>query len=200
MTAPTLIRYYPGPYAVRAQYVCDGLSHKIEVSCDVTEAPTSPTDLSTLTFVTKGATTKTVPDGISEFFATLAPLYPSSVSFDSIELWQYAVDSYDASFIGAYGLTVAGTSGGSINPASQITVTFRDTVGGILKIVMLETVSSDTTAQTGLSGAGSEVGAINTYATGNDSWLQSRRNGFPAAFLRASWTQNEAIYRKRYRN
>jgi len=74
------------------------------------------------------------------FIADLVKAYNSSdMTMLRAELWKYAPNSYDATWISSVTKTDPGTNANPTVPAGQLIYTFRTVGGNIMKVVLMET-------------------------------------------------------------
>ena len=84
------------------------------------------------------------------------------------------------------------------NDSQQTTYTFRSNQGGRFRLITLETTGAFT-AQVGYASLSPDRQAIIDFVLSNGAWMIARDNGYGAGFLRYSETQNEAVYKARWR-
>lgn len=88
---------------------------------------------------------------------------------------------------------------GSSAAAHQITISFYDGRGKISRIQFMECTSTPSNTQTGIADAPGNLAALATFASGSNSWILGAGNSTLMNPKLFSATQNEAVYRKRYR-
>jgi len=141
-------------------------------------------------------------NGLGGFCRRLHGVHPSffhtSTEFIRFELWKYPVAGFDAQYIATANVTVVGLSAVATSPAHQMTLTFRSAAGGVMRLQFMETVyvlNNKNTFPTGIT----VIDALATYTIGSTSVIQARDDSRPVASLRASFGQNEKLFRKRFR-
>lgn len=77
---------------------------------------------------------------LDAWIGLLKPAFNTAAQFGNVELWAYPTINDDPRFITSFSANTAGTSGTATVPYSQSTWSFRSTNGGILKVVLLDTV------------------------------------------------------------
>lgn len=144
-------------------------------------------------------TTQTLQDFVNSYVDLLKPLYHTTTEFQLFELWAYPTDGYDATYVSSYPLAENGTvTLAQSKPAGQLTHTYRTIAGGLMKMVYLEsTIQRDTRIAFGAS-TGAES-ALMSFVSHPAQPFAARDDYRPFAPLNAIGGQNEAIYRKRYR-
>jgi hypothetical protein len=138
-------------------------------------------------------------DTVTETYVSLAKVFMSSADADFVtaELWDYEPESFDASFVAAYEIAEAGTSGNATVPASQFMFTFRTQEGGVMKVNLMDAAVSPgqpiTPPYTG------STLAFASMFTDPDAPFLARDTSYPIANIRAYPGQNEALFKKIYR-
>jgi hypothetical protein len=143
----------------------------------------------------KGGTTGTLQVVADQAWSFFRLMYTTGISATSFSLWRWATNTArDFITAGVVG-TPLGT-GGSINVASQKTLTFRHALGGIGKIVFLE-ANLGGSARIALvpNAAGTSPQRIAAYLLSADSPMIALDNSFAVASLRDSSGENEAIFK-----
>lgn len=190
----------PGPYFIEITYETSGLNHKMGFSCQVSGTPVVGTSSDLIDILQRDATTVTLTNAVNDFVDLLKPMFQTVTTFIDFTLWQYVTGTLERNFVSTGALGVAGTSAGSAQTAHQATSTFRTQNGGILKLVMLESIFSDNDVVALSSVSNTALLAISAFIVSTDSWLYARDNSYPIAPLNFSGGQNEALFRKRYRS
>jgi hypothetical protein len=194
----------PGPYEIEYElqgWVSPARSHVLRFFVAAVGSP-APGSLPTAVDIQKmgGATAKlnVVANQIWGFIRTI---YHTSISAVGYTLWRYVPGTLAKDFISAGALTTpAGTSGSPTTIAGQITLTFRSANGGVLKIVMLETVLGGDARITLIPNpVGIQAPLIASYVLSADNVLLARDDAFPVAAMRDSRGQNERIWRDVFR-
>lgn len=131
----------------------------------------------------------------------LVRLLAETDSVQRCELWSFPPQSNDGTFLSAVAFDVGGDTTDTTTPAvgNQLTMTFRTDEGGILRWQVMETATENTVSRYTYNNAPNRLKIwINTLMDLNYPFI-GKDGGRPIAFLRASMTQNERIYRKVYR-
>ena len=136
----------------------------------------------------------------NQLWGFLRLMYASSISAVSYTLWRFATEN-SRDFVSAGTLTTPAGASGSVQVAQQTTLTFRHALGGIGKLVFLESnQSGDTRTALIPNTLGTPTQRIAAYAMSADSPLIALDNSFPVTPLRDSRGQNEAVWRLIYRS
>jgi len=195
---------FPGPYEVRLLYTTSvsavPLNHRQRLSCAIAgDDPTVGTPFSGIDVGRRVGGAIALDAAVDAYVALMKVFYASGAStIVSAELWKYASESFDASFVAAYDIGEAGTSGSANQAAAQSIVTMRTTNGGIFKLSYMETVIPAAVTDPGtISNLGLE-NLIADIEAGNQPWI-ARDNGFPIVRIAHYPGQNEALFKKRFR-
>lgn len=143
------------------------------------------------------ATLQSVANGLLDF---IRPLYPTTVTIGSFNLWKY-VTEYSRDFVsaGTANTAVVGTGGSVV--AQQLTISFRHANGGIGKVVALEcNIAGDAKSVLIPNPAGDRVQKLASYLLSTASPMIALDNSFPVAPLFSALGQNESVWRKVYRS
>lgn len=194
----------PGPYELEFElsgWSSPARTHLLRFSCAVLANPPAGT-LPTAIDVQKtgGATAKLniVANQIWEFIRLF---YHTSVVSAGYQLWKYVPGTLAKDFIAAGTLTnPAGSSATAITAAHQVTLTFRSANGGIVKIVLLESImTGDTRTVLVANPAGTAPQRLASYVLSADNIVLARDDSYPIAALRDSRGQNERVWREIFR-
>jgi hypothetical protein len=163
-----------------------------------TNPPTGspPTDID---IQLKGGGTKNLQEVADQFLSFVRQQYSTAITLGSFTLWRQATEfSRDFVSAGVATTTVAGL--GAITVAHQQTMTFRHANGGIGKLVLLESnATGSTRSALSVNASGSPRERLAAYLLSADSPMIALDNSFAVAPLRLSLGENEAIWRKVYR-
>jgi hypothetical protein len=196
---------YPGPYQLRLYYTTaptglTPMTHVAKYNCDFSPAPNPGDTFASMTVKRRGLGVYNFATYMTDWANLLKPMLSSNANntIDYAELWKYDVGTFNASFISALGLAVAGTTALAALPAVQNMITFRTLEGGIMKLNILESWSGGSDIDTPpFTQAGLEAIANFVTGTGN-AWLGADTS-YPFATKALYPGQNEALWRKRYR-
>ena len=129
---------FPGPYEIRLKYntVVSGVTlvHTQRLSCAVAgDDPGVGQAFSAIDVGRRVGGAIALSTAVNNY-VNLMKVFYSNVSGNvivSAELWKYIAGTFDASFVSAYPIDVAGTSASAIQAAGQSIVTMRSTNGGV---------------------------------------------------------------------
>lgn len=181
-------------------YTAPARSHVVRAWISPTGVPAIGTPPASVTIQKLGGATANLQVVADQFWSYLRLSYPAAIVASGFSLWRYVTEN-SRDFITAGTLaTPAGSNGGAADVAGQCTLTFRHALGGIGKLVLIESVNPGNT-QVALvpNGAGNNVQRIAAYLLSADGPMVALDNSFPIAALRDSRGQNEAVFKKVYR-
>ncbi len=194
---------FPGPWELRWFYQTDEPAvinqHVLRQSVTVTNGPFPPgEDLNNAIFATRAGTID-YPTWKTNFLDVFKLWFKTTVDIQRVELWQYTPDTFDATFISADPIGVAGTSSQATIPASQSIITFRSQFGGIGKFDVRGTYTAEGPAQSFPTGFNVANGTASLYTSINCP-VRARDNGFFIAAIRYMPGRNESAFRRAFRN
>lgn len=195
---------YPGPYQLRIFYSTTVssivLQHVQSLNINVDPAPDPGDAFSTIQPVYPGAAAYTdLADMVDDYVLDMKAMYSSAGStIERAELWRYETESFDAEFVSAYTLGIAGTSGGTTSSASQSITTIRTTNGGVFRLVFMESIIIPGVTDPGTISNSNLNNIVGKIESGELPFL-GRDNGWPFARIAHYPGQNEALWKRRNR-
>ena len=191
---------FPGPGEIRLFYTVDTIQHVQRINCVPDDDYDVGEDSANILLVNRDTTTTPFETAVDEWIALLQPFYNmTDAAFVRAEFWTYPPLSTDGVFRSVYDIGEVGTVANETVPAAQYTITFRTAGGGGMRVVLLESILG-TNLRTPVATIGGDVLALAVYVTALDSWVYARDNTYPVVALNGSGGQNEALWRRRYRN
>ncbi|HET8669986.1 MAG TPA: hypothetical protein VFM05_04985, partial [Candidatus Saccharimonadales bacterium] len=132
--------------------------------------------------------------------ALLRPIYSSGAgnTIDLFELWKYAPESFDATFISSYAVGLAGTSGSTVVTAGQDIFVFRTGEGGVMKLNFMESVNVVGAPDTPPLASAALI-AIYDFILGSGNAFIGRDGAMPFAMTARYPGTNEALFKRRLR-
>lgn len=125
--------------------------------------------------------------------------YNASILANTFTLWKYVTENAK-DFISTGVVTTPAGAGGTTVIAGQTTLTFRHSLGGIGKVVLIESTNAgDTQVALVPNAAGTPTQRLAAYLTSASSPMIALDNSFPVAALRDSRGQNERVWREVFR-
>lgn len=174
-------------------------SHVVRLWCMPTGTPAVGTPPASVTIQKLGGATSNLQVVADAFWSYVRLSYPAAISAAGFTLWKYVTET-SKDFITAGTLTTPAGATGSVQNAAQCTLTFRHALGGIGKIVLIESnQGGDTQVALVANSLGSAVQRLAAYLMSADSPMIALDNSFPVTPLRESRGQNEAAWRQIYR-
>lgn len=188
-----------GQYQI--EYIVDGFtsptrSHALRVYV----APTAPVSVGTVMadvdLQALGGGSVDAVVAANAFWEFIRPMYNNSISSSFATLWRYATNT-SRDFITATPLTNPLCTGGAPTAKQQDTLTFRTALGGLMKIVLLETnQSGDTRVPLVANPAGNVHQRLAAHIMSSSGVVVGIDNSFPVTPLRDSRGENEALQTK----
>ncbi len=193
-----MVDNFPGPYEIEMFYTVGGLQHTQRLNCFVDGSPPPGTPIVNISLNQRDFTLINVDTAVLAWVALIENLFNDTVTFDNYNVWQYTPLTYIKTFIAANTIGLPGTHVNPSNLAHQMTMTHRTIEGGILRIVLLESISQENT-RVPYASAPADVQAVMDYVTRPNSWILARDTSYAIANLNYSTGENEAIFKERYR-
>jgi len=196
---PTVRR--PGPYTLEIDYVFSGLSHSLSFNCDTIGDAVPGTPADDVDMKTKSGTEISLQEFADDVWGVLRSQVSPLTLASTFTLWKRNIHNSEKQFISAGGLTVPnGTSGIANVPSSQAIWTWRSSLGGIIKIVLMEGGFTGSPTVPLLSDTVSGIGAINTYMQSDECCVAALDRGYAVAAGNSNYGQNEKIFNIRNRH
>lgn len=197
---------YDGRYELTFFYatVLSGLSLNHRLTIDFRPgfieppAPGSPFSAYSTTLGSGGS--GTLDTAANDLLDLLLPFWRPTTEFSRVELWAYdAEPSTDKTFLSVMELAEPGTAAaGTDVAAQQETMTLRTVNGGIMRVQLMEPVSSLTSRQNPPFSP-AHFDALRSYMVGLTHPWVGRDNSRPLAAIAWGSGQNEKLFRKRFR-
>lgn len=196
---------FPGPYEVELTYniAVSGaatLAHKMRLNCDVDGAePAVGTTMNLINFKTRAGTPVQADTALLAFTTLLQAMYnTANTSFAVWDLYKYTAGTFQRTFKSTYAPGLGGGSGSGNTVAHQAMLIFRTLEGGLMRINLMESVETLFT-QSSLAAAGGGVGAIKDFIISTANWTLGRDTSYPVSPMTYNRSQNEKLYRIRFR-
>lgn len=197
---------YDGQYELQLNYGTTISSrliphrHTVDVRIAIADAPEAGDLFSDITLTNRNGSTQTLETFVLAYMAVLQPLWRPTTEFTTAELWQYLPEpSQDKTFIAVRTLSIPGSAPAGLDlEAQQLTMTFRSTSGGIMRIQLMEHSLAGNNVQTSPFTPAS-LNTLATFVTNPAQPFVARDNQHPITVIRAGLGQNEKLWRKRYR-
>jgi hypothetical protein len=201
---------YPGPYEVRIFYnstvssVLVNHEHRFTLELDAVGGPGDDFDQFTVYPKDESHSSSEADEldtVVDEYAALMQPYFEDGgvVAITHAELWQYVPETFEASYMSSYDLSLNGTHTGAIVAASQIIQTYRTQEGGIMKQSFQE-CSIAAGPRNSLAVITGFIGAMRDYVLAADTYILARDTSYPIAPLSYLPGQSEAIFKRRYRD
>lgn len=174
-------------------------SHVVRTWVMPTGSPAIGTPPASVTIQKLGGATANLQTVADQLWSYLRLQWAASISATGYALWKYVTEN-SREYISGGTLAAPTGSGAGITIAGQTTLTFRHALGGIGKIVLLESTNTgDVQIASVANAAGTPTQRLTAFLMSSDSPMVALDNSFPVTPLRDSRGQNEAVWRKVYR-
>jgi len=181
-------------------FVTPTRSHVVRLWVMPTGSPAIGTPATSVTIQKLGGATANLQVVADQAWSYLRLQWPASIQATGFSLWKYVTEN-SKDYISGGSLAAPAGTGGGVTLAGQCTLTFRHALGGIGKIVLIESANAGDTQLASLANAaGTAAQKLTAYLMSSDSPMVALDNSFPITPLRDSRGQNEAIWRKIYRS
>lgn len=191
---------FPGEYAVEIAYGDGTLEHTMLLSVAVVGNPAIGTNVDSIDVTKNDASTANLDISVKAFVNLVKTMFNGAITFGEYTLWRYEPQSFDRTFISTGNIGESGTASGSTNLAGQHTTSFRSNMGGIARITFLESAFTSRDKVKASANTATNYQDFITFVTGDDGFFLARDNGRLINAINFSGGENEAIFRKRFRN
>lgn len=197
---------FPGPYVIKFFYTTTvsgvALQHIQQFSLDLVAEPLPGDAFSTITpvFPSGSSGGPLLDDVVDQWILSAKAMLSSGGgnTWDRAELWKVAPSSFDMTFLSAYTLAVAGTSGAGAVTGGQSITTMRTTAGGVFKVEFMESVATAGVTDTGTISPAALETLIFDIESKDYPWM-GRDNGYPFVRIAHYPGINEHLWKKRFR-
>lgn len=195
-----MARNLPGPYGLEIEYVVKLRAHSLLVNCVTVGAPAPGTPAASVSLATKAGGSILVNQAANDLWGIVRlSLQTVNAAATGWTLWKYIPGGDDKTFICAGSLTIAtgANAGGTIDASYQM-ISMRTGNGGIMKITILDTIhgQQNQAAITPNAAALTVPERLSAYLLSGSNWILGRDDSYPVAALRASYGQNETVWKK----
>lgn len=197
---------YPGPYIIKYFYSTSVssvvLQHMATYSLDLVVEPLPGDPFSGIepVFPAGSSGGPFLDDVIDQWTTSFRACLSSGAghTVDRAELWKVVPGSFDASFLSAYSIALAGTSGSATVAGGQSITTMRTTAGGIFKVEIMESVIAAAVTDTGTIALAALETLIADIEAKDYPWV-GRDQGYPFVRIASYPGINEHLWKKRFR-
>lgn len=172
----------------------------IDVKLNFLSMPPAGSPFSAYPTVLHSGGAGTLDVAANDLLDLLLPFWRPTTEFSRVELWQYFPEpSTDKTFLAVLDLAEPGTAAAGVDVAAQQeTMTLRTVNGGIMRVQMMEPVSTLTTYQTPPF-TPAHFDALRAYLVSLAHPFVGRDDSRPLAAIGWGSGQNEKLGRKRFR-
>lgn len=180
------------PGYIKLFYSSNGHGHEMVIPVRYDGTPTPGTEPNVLQ---SGGTPQAVTAALTAFITVIKPYIHTSGSFTGFECYKKLAGS-DPVFLYGNDLAIAGTGVTAATPYGQVVFTFRTSVGGILKIYVMEPITAPNTRSPIRTTSGAPLGALATYMLGATALPVGRDEGVPIFGMWSTSKVNDALRKK----
>jgi len=175
-------------------------SHKLRLWVNVQGTPAVGAAPSAIDIMKRGGATATLASVADQAWSYFRLMYATTISATSYSLWKFATQN-SRDFISAGTPASPAGATGSVQPAQQVTLTFRHALGGIGKLVFMECNQTGNSRGSLVANAGGTAPQrVAAYIMSADGAMIGLDNSFPVTPLRDARGENEAMFRLLYRS
>lgn len=129
----------------------------------------------------KGSGTVAWQVGVTEMIATILPMYHTSSTFHTFELWRQDTATSDPQLVSTYASTAVGTSGGATVQASGVCYAFRSTEDSAYRLILIESNQAPDQRKAYSTLSATQKAPVD-YLIGVDSIVYARSNAYLQTF------------------
>lgn len=193
-----MTQYFPGPHEVEIFYVEGGITHKQRLNCTLVSQGDVGDPFSAFTMQLRNSADITVQAAVDAYVVFLKTLFAATTNITIANLYEYAPNSYDKTFLSTYDINVVGTGAGAYNPNHQTMLTFTTQAGNNMRLTVLDDNATLST-RIPIRDASTQLQAMATYLVGSTNWIMARDGTYPIGRLNSVQGQNEALFKRRNR-
>lgn len=194
---------FDGEYELRIFYTSQPagfaeIEHRHTIDVNVNNWPEPGTEFDSVFVERRDSTTSSLEVIVDEYVALLLVLFAQTQTINRAELWHIPEGTTNGQYISSYPIGESGTNTADENPAYQGTLTFRSIGGSTMRVQLMELPLASNLREPYPTG-NAMLNNIFAYVAGTTSGFLARDNTPPFAPMNYSGGQNEALWRKRYR-
>jgi len=195
---------FPGPYENRIIYTVSlepggPLTHEFRYSMELDVDPSPGDPYNTMDVVLSGGSTLALHTSTLAVVNVMEDLLSEVGStIDHAQLWRYTPGTFDAQYISSYDIGQDGLHSAAPTAAMGLIFTFRTTLGGIMKCVLLDVPGDNNVPVTYAELDGDLKAFVDYVKHPTQSPFLARDGGRPFVNLKTFSGQNEAIFKRRY--
>lgn len=194
---------YDGLYECRFYYDTTPTSfttmtHRFTLDVKIVLEPFPGGDPAEITLEGKDGTPIQFTAWVADVAALWATIYPATATLSRCELWRIPEGTFDGTFVNVVEIGQAGESLSASQVARQLTLTFRSREGGNARWQLMESIfTGNASVSPPYVSPGDTLAAFILAA---DSPVVARDNTPLIANIKLSVSENERLWRKRYRS
>lgn len=183
------------PAFVKLRYTQTGITHVQTIPVQPSGTPTVGTEPN---LVPASGGPIALSQFATDYMAVFRPLFPTTTAIEGMEFWYKPTPEADPIWIYDHPINLAGSSAQAVVLMSQLVVTFRTALGGILKCYLMEVMNTipmnNRTPGASLTGV---VLAYSNYVKGSTTCFLGRDNAKPMVPIFQSTKTNDALRKRR---
>ena len=194
-----MARHDISPAFIEIAYQSNFGRHKMRVpSVEILANPIPAGGLNDWVFNLRGGNVSVgVGTAVNDFLTLWKVCFPPTTIFDTVTAYQKADANHPAVPVAQETIEVAGTEitpSGWTKKATQMTMSFRTSLFGKLRLVGLDVNMSEVLKVRALTGYPGFI-AVKNYVIASESWIAGQDGGAPMSFAGLSWTINDRLER-----
>lgn len=190
---------FPGPYVITFEGTVDGQTHTYAINLKIDGDPSAGTPETSISTIRRDLSLVNVNTALQALIDLYKVRFPTDYAFGGAQLWKVADQSFEKQFISTLSANALGTNAGSVVLAHYSMYTFRTQEGGLMKLTHLEDVEDSKNQRTYAELGGGEQALVD-FIISDQNWVLAYDTSYPIGFIRGSYGENEALFRKRYRD
>lgn len=195
-----MAQHKAGPYTLTYPMIFNGLTHDLEVNCDVigtAETGDAPDDV---TLRTRSGVGADLDASANAFWGVVRGFFNGLTLCSTYNLWKRNENNDDRLFISGGTLTNPNGSNPTANTAAgQIILTWRTGGGNVMRLSLQEPVVPNNDRVPIASSFDPNTIAVNGFIMSGLNFVMARDRSFPVAPMNQSFGQNEVTFKRRYR-
>lgn len=192
------MQYYPGPYEVEIFYVEGGITHKQRLNCKIVAEGNVGDPFSAFSVEQRNGSAVSLDNALGSYTNLMKVIFAASSNITIANLYKYAPNSYDKTFLATHDINLVGTGAGGANLNHQLMLTFTTQAGNGMRLTWLDDNNTLDT-RIPIRDAGTPINNLANFVVGATSWIVARDGTYPIGRLNSVQGQNEALFKRRKR-
>lgn len=193
-----MTQFYPGPFEVEIFYVDGGIEHKQRLNTIVVAAGDVGDPFSAFTVQPRTGANIALNTALDAYIALMRPLLAITANITIANLYEYAANTFDKTFLATHDINLLGTGGGAVQLNHYTMLTFTTQFGNGMKIQWMDDNATEQNRIPIRDAAPAHLAMAN-YLSGTTNWIIARDGSYPIGKLNRIGGQNEALFKRRNR-